>query len=208
MRTLPPSTAHNGTNRCACLALGAVLILSTPASAQRDTLPRGARLRLDIVTMPPEVHLVGTLLGIHRDSLLLRVDANSGVGNDSVAVPLGLITDMAMSEGMGHAGAKGAGIGAFVAFLGVGGIGFATASGICSALDNRLYPEICEPQSKRFTRGLTFGLVGAAVGGGLGYLVGSAVPRERWRPLVVEGMRTAGAVLASGRATFGITLRL
>jgi hypothetical protein len=207
MRTPRPSLACGRAIRRICLALGLLLMLTTPASAQTDSLTQGARLRLDIVTLPPDVQVVGTLIAVRRDSLLVRVDPNPAVPDDSLFVPLNLILDMSVSQGMGHAGGLGAGVGTFVGFLGMGGIGFATASNICSALDNQLYPEICEPQSKRYTHGLVFGLAGAAAGGVLGYLVGSRVARERWRPLVVEGMRAAGAALESGRTAFSVTLR-
>jgi hypothetical protein len=130
-----------------------------PLSAQVDTLPAGARLRISFPTASAEARLVGRLERVTADSLTVRV-ADGG----SRALPVNGIERVELSRGRSRALWTGAGVaaGAVAGILvtragndepeDIGGIG-----GVADGINNTL--------------------IGALAGGVLGFLLAP----ERWR---------------------------
>ncbi len=160
----------------------ALVALLIPITSVAQLQP-GQRVRIRSTAVDSLV--VGTLTTISADTLVLQTTDG--------ARPFGTRTvqRIDVSQGMGHAGGRGAKIGAFVGGL-AGALGGFASHQECSADGSCFFdeplPEI-----------LGAGVAGALAGAGAGFLIGATQRRERWKPAALDVAVTPARVQLSLR---------
>lgn len=165
--------------------LGASIFFSCAVHAQVARVSEGTRVRVHMAVQRRGDYWTGTLRSLTSDTILVQIERT----NERMAFPVEWIEDLQMSAGMGHAGRPGAGIGAFLGMVAGAIIGMATYEDTtCPAVmtpNDKLW---CDDTSPRLGRAAVGGLVGAGLGAGFGFIIGTQLPRERWEPVSAGGL--------------------
>lgn len=161
----------------ASLAVVAALVPgAAPAQVQA-----GQRLRIQ--TSAVDTPVIGTLVRQSADTLFVQTPEG--------AQPVGVrtIRRIDVSQGMGHAGRRGAAIGAAVGAV-LGAVGGAASYQRCSDTNtcffNEPLPEI-----------LGGTIAAAALGAGVGFLIGATQRSERWKRVALDVAVTPARVQIS-----------
>lgn len=161
------------THRSASHVILALLVSWAPASAQAQNLmqePVSSRIRIS-ATDPALSHVTGYLLA--RDSAeLTLVRRQADAAPDTLRVPAAAITSLEVAVGRSSSVGRGAVIGALV--LGAAGVAMALADDGCGG------DSFCFETSPGDQAGII--VTSAALGAGLGALVGLITRRDRWEP--------------------------
>ena len=150
-----------------CTFLSLTLLVPLSIAAQ---LRIGDRIR--VIGGSDTVPTIGVLAALSADSLSV------GTSQGPVTVAVRSIRTVEVSQGMGHAGKRGAAIGAAVGAA-LGGIAGAVLHEQCSEEDACFYEE----PLPEIVGGVVFG---AAIGAGLGYLIGTTKRGERWKAVALQ----------------------
>ena len=149
--------------------VGSSMLAFAPAvQAQVDTLkvPLGSRVRVKTLTVP-DVWRTGTVESWNRDTLELTAE-----GNWSRSIPLPELVSLEISRGSQRNTGKGALAG------GIAGATFGAISSIAIALADPF-------DGGGFGAYAVFTVGTAAIGAGIGALIGSLVTSERWEEVPV-----------------------
>jgi hypothetical protein len=160
----------------------ALLCLLLPAALPAQ-IQTGQRLRVRTTTAPEP--LIGTLLSFSTDTLILQT------ADDTLPLGIRTIQRVEVSRGMGHAGGRGAKIGAFVG-VPAGAILGVVAHQSCTEDDACFYEE----PLPEIVGGAFFG---GLAGAGLGYIIGSTKRREQWKEASLNVAFTGTAVRVAVR---------
>jgi hypothetical protein len=150
------------------LVSSSMLAFAPALQAQVDTLevPIGSRVRVKTSTVP-DVWRTGTVESWNRDTLELTVE-----GKWSRVIPLPELVSLEISRGSRRNTGKGALAG------GIAGAAFGTISSIAIAVADPI-------EGGGFGTYAVFTVGTAAIGAGIGALIGSLVKSERWEEVPV-----------------------
>jgi hypothetical protein len=161
-------------NRIQAVHVTLVLLLGlawSPAAAPAQALDAEPGSRIRVLTQDRE-RGVGTFGGLTGDTLLLRAAEGSGIAApsaDPLRMPLRALRSVQASEGVRPQTGRGALLGFAAGAVPVGSLMYV----ICAETDD------CPRNAVPLLYGSAAGLLGA----GIGALIGSRSPRERWRTL-------------------------
>lgn len=158
--------------RFTALIVGLTLIVPTGAIAQQESrLTPGDRVRLTAPALGLE-RFEGTLAAIEADSRMLEVQAEDTM----VTLPIDSLTRLEVSRGKGSRAAglvAGAALGALLGVV------------VGSTVGEDCPPEGLVPCADRGDTALIGGLLGGAIGAGLGYRLNGGT---RWEPLSLQNL--------------------
>ncbi len=193
----PKDKGCGGTARWAGL-LVAALAVAVPSNLYSQDEPQvipGDRVRVLAPSVSPD-RLVGTMLAMDPDSCVLDVEGRY----KPVAVPLASLTSLQVSRGKRSL----AGPGAVVGML-TGGI-----AGVSLALSACKVEGACRSngEDKTVVVALVLGVGGAALGAGVGALLGAFKKVDRWEEVPLDAIRVGPAPNAPGGVAISVSLRL
>jgi hypothetical protein len=158
----------------------ATLAAAPLAAEERAELERGRRVRLR--TEGSDKWTQGKVVELDGETLVLSPHSEAR----PVRVRWGDVRELETSRGRTHGGAI-----AGALLLGVPAAGIGVVGGSFACFDE---PSDCNATGEE----LAGGLLGAVVGGGLGYLLGSAFDHERWEPRQTPHLRLSIAPQRGG----------
>ncbi len=190
------------TTLCVAAALTAprtALRAQTTDSSAISPVVRGARVRVTAPHMLAPAKQSGVLLALRSDSLVLRPD---GV-QDSIVIPLALVTRVESSRGQHRSPGRGLLIGALVG--GALGAVVGAASAQTSSCGSSCFVSGADVTA-------IVGVLGVAVGGVVGLAVGFTHHSERFenvpRGSLMSGLRSAPSYFSVAPTRHGATLAL
>jgi hypothetical protein len=158
-----------------------LIFVGTAFGQESTVLNSGTRIRFTLAEQTPaDAAVSGTFVNLSADSLAYR----SSLTNEINAVPIDRLTsfDRRRSRDAGEGAVRGLKWGAPI-----GGVFGLAVGGACAAQDDEWWwwhHDGCSAGEV-----VLVSVVMAGVGGGIGALIGAALPGERWEPVSLQALR-------------------